>query len=79
MSLLSLLIEVTGKARIADMSHGTLLVHVLVVSGYARNGSAARHVELRPLFAVVQHEVLTIKTALRLDPLAFGEYLARLI
>jgi hypothetical protein len=76
--LLSLLIKVAREARVADMSHGTLLVHVLVVSRYARNGSTTRHVELRPLFAVVQHEVLAIEAALRLDPLAFGKLLTRL-
>jgi hypothetical protein len=79
MSLLSLLVKVAREARVADVSHGALLVHVLVVSRYARNGSAAGHIELGPLFAIVQHEVLAIEAALRLDPLAFGELLARLM
>ena len=78
MALLGLLVEVAREARIANVSHRALLVCGLVVCGYARNSSTARHVELGPLFAVVQHEILSIEAALRFNPLTFGQLLAGL-
>ncbi|KAH0250460.1 hypothetical protein KCV00_g418, partial [Aureobasidium melanogenum] len=78
-SLLSLMVEVAGKARVTNVSHRALLIHALVIPRHTRYSSTTRHTELRPLFAVVQHEVLAIQATLRLDPLTFGYLLARLM
>lgn len=79
MALLGLLIEVSGEARVADVSHGVLLIHGLVVSGCTRNATTARHVQLGPLLAVVQHKVLALEAALGFNPLAFSQLLTGLV